>query len=110
MRAVAIAVLVERTGRWAHVYRVLFFIPVVVSLLASAMIWRWLYASNGLLNFMLTYLGFEPQGWLLSEALALPALIGLTIWKNLGFDLVLFSAGLQAIPDNLYEASSLSGL
>lgn len=107
--ALALAVMVERTGRWAALYRTLYFIPVVTSLMAASMIWRWLYASNGLLNFGLTTLGLEPQAWLLSEHLALPSLILLTIWKNLGFDLILFSAAIQAIPSNLYEASSLEG-
>ena len=51
----------------------------------------------------------EPQAWLLSEALALPSLIALTIWKNLGFDLILFAAALQAVPPDYYEASSLEG-
>lgn len=107
--ALWLAVLVERTGRWAMLYRTLYFIPVVTSLLATSMIFRWLYASNGLLNFMLAFLGLEPQAWLLSETWALPSLVGLTIWKNLGFDLILFSAALQAIPESYYEASSLEG-
>ncbi len=107
--ALGLAVLVERTGRWARLYRTLYFIPVVTSLLATSMIFRWLYASNGLLNFVLASVGVEPQAWLLSEALALPSLIALTVWKNLGFDLVLFSAALQAIPPEYYEASSLEG-
>jgi len=107
--ALLLAVLVEQTGRWAKVYRTLYFIPVVTSLLATSMIFRWLYASNGLINFVLIYFGLEPQAWLLSEALALPSLVALTIWKNLGFDLILFSAALQAIPQNFYEASSLEG-
>lgn len=107
--ALFFAVLVERTGRWAKVYRTLYFIPVVTSLMATSMIWRWLYAPNGLINYILTFFGVEAQPWLLSESLALPALIALTIWKNLGFDLVLFSAALQSIPEPYYEASSLEG-
>ena len=107
--ALWLAVLVERTGRWAKLYRTLYFIPVVTSLLATSMIFRWLYASNGLFNFILASFGLEPQAWLLSETWALPSLVGLTIWKNLGFDLILFSAALQAIPENYYEASSLEG-
>lgn len=107
--ALFLAVLVEQTGPWAKVYRTLYFIPVVTSLLATSMIWRWLYASNGLFNFILTYVGLPPQAWLLSESLALPSLIGLTVWKNLGFDLILFAAALQAIPTDYYEASSLEG-
>ena len=107
--ALFFAVLVERTGPWSKVYRTLYFIPVVTSLLATSMIWRWLYASNGLINFLLTYFGLDPQPWLLSDTLALPSLIGLTIWKNLGFDLILFSAALQAIPEDYYEVSRLEG-
>lgn len=107
--ALFLAVLVEKTGRWAKVYRTLYFIPVVTSLLATSMIWRWLYASNGLLNFLLTMVGLDPMAWLLSESLALPSLMAITIWKNLGFDLILFSAALQAISPDYYEASSLEG-
>ena len=107
--ALLLSVLVERTGKWAKLYRTLYFIPVVTSLLATSMIWRWLYASNGLINFLLTYFGLSSQSWLLSEQLALPSLMVLTIWKNLGFDLVLFAAGLQAIPDEFYEASRIDG-
>lgn len=107
--ALGLSVLVERTGRWAKFYRAVYFIPVVTSLLASTMVWRWLYASNGLLNYFLTVFGWSPQAWLLSENLALPSLIALTIWKNLGFDMVLFGAAIQAIPDSYYESSSLEG-
>jgi multiple sugar transport system permease protein len=107
--ALFFAVLVERTGRWAKIYRTLYFIPVVTSLMATSMIWRWLYAPDGLINFILTTVGLEAQPWLLGESLALPALIVLTIWKNIGFDLVLFSAALQSIPETYYEASSLEG-
>lgn len=104
-----LAVMVEKTGRWARVYRTMYFIPVVTSLMATAMIWRWLYASNGLINFAMTFVGLAPQGWLLSEHLALPSLIVLTIWKNLGFDMILFSAALQGVPGELYEASGIEG-
>ncbi|GAB5535893.1 MAG: sugar ABC transporter permease [Rubricoccaceae bacterium] len=107
--ALMVAVMVEKTGKWAGIYRTLYFIPVVTSLMATAMIWRWLYASNGLFNFLLTFVGLDPQAWLLSESLALPSLMALTIWKNLGFDLILFSAALQSIPEDLYEASRLDG-
>lgn len=107
--ALFLAVLVEQTGRWAKIYRTLYFIPVITSLMATTMIWRWLYASNGLFNFVLMFVGLDPQAWLLSEALALPSLIALTIWKYLGFDLILFTAALQAIPASYYEASSLEG-
>jgi multiple sugar transport system permease protein len=107
--ALFVAILVEWTGRWAKYYRTLYFIPVVTSLLATTMVWRWMYASNGLLNFVLTYWGLSPQAWLLSESLAMPSLIALTVWKNIGFDMVLFAAALQGIPASHYEASSLEG-
>lgn len=107
--ALLLAVLIERTGRWAGLYRTVYFLPVVTSLMAASMIWRWLYASNGLLNFMLTAVGQDPVAWLRSDALALPSLMVLQVWKNLGFDLVLFAAALQAIPEDYYQASSLEG-
>ncbi|RMF58965.1 MAG: sugar ABC transporter permease [Bacteroidetes bacterium] len=107
--ALVLAVMVEGTGRWARFYRTLYFIPVVTSLMATAMIWRWLYASNGLINYLLTFAGLPPQGWLLDEHLALPALMALTVWKNLGFDMVLFAAALQSIPAEYYEVSRLEG-
>ena len=107
--ALVIAVLIEQTGRWAWLYRIVYFIPVVTSLLAATMVWRWMYASNGLLNFLLSIVNQAPQAWLLSEHLALASLMALTIWKNLGFDMVLFAAALQAIPKSLYEASSIDG-
>ncbi len=107
--ALMLAVMIEHTGRWAKFYRTLYFIPVVTSLMATAMVWRWLYASNGLVNFVLTYVGLAPQGWLLDERLALPSLMVLTIWKNLGFDMILFAAALQSIPAAFYEVSRLEG-
>lgn len=107
--ALLLAIMVEHTGRWAKVYRTLYFIPVITSLLATSMIFRWIYASNGLMNFILTFFGLEPQAWLLSESLALPSLMALTIWKNLGFDLILFAAALQAIPQEYYEVSGMDG-
>lgn len=107
--ALGVAVLIEQTGRWATYYRTLYFIPVVTSLLAATMVWRWMYASNGLFNFILSLMDIPAQGWLLSEFLALPSLMALTIWKNLGFDMVLFAAALQAIPASFYEASSIEG-
>ena len=107
--ALGLAVLVERTGKWAKLYRTLYFIPVVTSLMATAMVWRWLYASNGLFNFLLGYVGLPAQPWLLSESLALTSLMLLTVWKNLGFDLILFSAAIQGISQDLYEAAHLDG-
>jgi multiple sugar transport system permease protein len=107
--ALFFAILIERSGRMAGFYRTLYFIPVVTSLLATSMIWRWLFASGGLVNYILAAVGLEPQAWLLSEALALPSLMALTVWKNLGFDMVLFAAALQAIPASYYEASSIDG-
>lgn len=107
--AITLAVFVESTGRWAKYYRTVYFIPVVTSLLATSMIWRWLYAPDGLFNFVLTWIGLSPQAWLLSESLALPSLIAITVWKNLGFDLILFAAAIQAIPSVYYEASSIDG-
>jgi multiple sugar transport system permease protein len=107
--ALFFAVLVERSGRFAGLYRTVYFVPVVTSLLATSMVWRYLFASNGLINYFLVAIGLAPKAWLLSEALALPSLMALTVWKNLGFDMVLFAAALQAIPTSYFEASRMDG-
>lgn len=86
------------------------FLPVVTPLVAIAVVWRWIYApSDGVLNQMLAGLGMEPRGWLSDPSLALPALIAMSVWKNIGFSMVIFLAGLQAIPRTMYEAAEIDG-
>lgn len=92
-------------------FRTGFFIPVITTMVAVAVIWRWLYNPQfGLINLALEKMGLEPQNWLGDERLALPSLILMAIWKNFGYNMVIFIAGLQAIPAVLYEAADIDGV
>jgi multiple sugar transport system permease protein len=90
--------------------RAIFFVPVITSSVAVAMIWRWLYNRDfGLINTGLIALGLPAIPWLSSTAWAMPAVILMAVWKRLGYDMVIYLAGLQAIPPQLYEAAEIDG-
>jgi putative chitobiose transport system permease protein len=120
--SMALAVLVNRQLPGIALFRAAFYTPVLVSLVVAAIAFRWLYAETGLLNGWLTTLfgpggwlalpggaGFRPIGFLTDPALALPAVMVVTLWKGLGYYMVIFLAGLQGIPAELYEAAALDG-
>jgi len=91
-------------------FKASFFMPVITTLVAVAVIWRWIYNPEyGLLNYVLKLLSLPTQDWLGSTKFALPALILMSVWKNFGYNMVIFLAGLQTIPKSLYEASSIDG-
>jgi len=91
-------------------FRTVYFLPVVTTLVAVAIVWRFLYHPRiGLLNHALEAVGLPALDWLGDPAFAMPAIIGLSVWKNFGFNLVIFAAALQAIPERLYEAARLDG-
>ena len=110
--SLALAVLVNRGLPGTHLMRGAFYTPVLVSIVVAAIAFRWLYAENGLINgWMAALLGesFTPIGFLTSPQLALPAVMLVTLWKGLGYYMVIFLAGLQGIPKELYEAAELDG-
>ncbi len=110
--SLALAVLVNRGLPGTHLMRGVFYTPVLVSIVVAAIAFRWLYAENGLINgWMAALLGesFTPIGFLTSPQLALPAVMLVTLWKGLGYYMVIFLAGLQGIPKELYEAAELDG-
>lgn len=91
-------------------FRLGYFSPVITSLVAVAVVWRYLYHPRfGLFNYLLSFAGVAPINWLGDPAWAMPALILLAVWKNFGYYMMIFLAGLQAIPDYLYEAARLDG-
>lgn len=86
------------------------FIPVVTTLVAVAIVWRYIYHPKfGLFNYILSFFGIDPIDWLGDPVFAMPAIIILTVWKNFGYNMILFIAGLQNIPKDLYEAADLDG-
>lgn len=110
--ALALAVLVNRQLPGIHWFRGAFYTPVLVSIVVAAIAFRWLYAENGLINgWLVALLGdrFSPIGFLTSPLLALPAVMLVTLWKGLGYYMVIFLAGLQGISPDLYEAAALDG-
>lgn len=96
--------------RFKGLFRVGYYLPVVTSIVAIAVVWRFVYQrDSGLLNGLLGLLGITGPNWLGSTSLALPALIVMIAWRGLGFQMVIFLAGLQAIPEALYEAARIDG-
>ena len=92
------------------VFRVGYYLPVVTSIVAIAVVWRLLLAEeSGLLNGILSIFGVDGPGWLTDERYALWSMIAMAIWRNLGFSMVIFLAGLQTIPADLYEAAEVDG-
>ncbi len=94
--------------RW---FRVAYYIPVVISIVVAGIAWKWLYAENGLLNQVLKLLGLSQDGipWLTSPQWAIFSVMAVTVWKGLGYYMVIYLAGLQAIPADLYEAAAIDG-
>jgi putative chitobiose transport system permease protein len=110
--ALTLAVLVNRILPGVHILRAALYTPVLVSIVVAAIAFRWLYAENGLINGWLGALfgqGFIPIDFLTNPFLALPSVMLVTLWKGLGYYMVIFLGGLQGIPTELYEAAELDG-
>jgi multiple sugar transport system permease protein len=100
----------HRLVRFKGLFRSLLFLPVVTTLVAIAVVWRYLYHPRyGFLNYLLGLLGLGPIDWLGDPDWAMPAIILMAIWKNFGFNMIIFIAGLQSIPARLYEAAVIDG-
>ena len=100
----------SRLIRYKSLFRVLYFVPVVTSMVAISFVWKWMYNPRyGLINLALEAVGFTGQSWLSSPTLALPSVAIMMIWQGVGFYMVLFIAGLQGIPETLYEAATIDG-
>ncbi len=96
--------------RFRTVFRVGYYLPVITSIVAIAVVWRFLLNPDvGLINSILGAIGISGPNWLANPALAMPSIIAMAVWRNLGFAMVVFIAGLQAIPAVLYEAASIDG-
>lgn len=108
--ALAIAVVLNSgIGRLKGFFRASFFAPVVTSIVAVAVVWRYLYRDDGLINAALLAIGIDGPNWLSDPAWAMPAMIIMAAWRNIGIPMVIFLAGLQAMPNELYEAARVDG-
>ena len=100
----------SKLARFKGFYRTALFAPVVTTLVAVAVVWRYLlHTRYGLVNYALTELGLPSVDWLGDPAWAMPAIMLMSVWKNFGYNMVILLAGLQAIPEDLYEAARLDG-
>ena len=104
------AIAVNQRIRGIEIFRTIYFLPVITSTAIIAIVWTFLFDPDiGLLAYYLKFLGFTTQGWLRDPNYAMPAVILVSIWKNMGFNMVIFLAGLQSISESLYEAASIDG-
>ena len=108
--SLGLALLVNQRVMGVGIFRTIFYAPVMAPIVAVALVWVLFYDPTiGLFNYLLRLLGLPPERWLTSSALAMPSIILMSLWKGLGLNMVIFLAGLQAIPQELHEAASLDG-
>ncbi len=97
-------------ARFRPFFRTALFAPVVTTLVAVAVVWRYLFQTRyGLVNFALAQIGIDPVDWLGDPHMAMPTIILLAVWKNFGYNMVIFLANLQTIPDDIYAAARIDG-
>lgn len=107
-----VAVLVNQPLRGVNVFRTVYYLPVVTSMVIAGIMWKWMYTENGILNYVITSvvpLIDEPVQWLTNPDTALYSVMVVTIWKGIGYYMVIYLAGLQTIPGELYEAATIDG-
>jgi putative chitobiose transport system permease protein len=109
--SICLAIVVNRKLRGIHIFRALYFVPAVSGSIAIGLSWRWLFDRNGFINGILQSLGVidTPIQWLAEPGLVLPIAMLLTIWAGIGYYSVIFLAGLQNIPEELYDAARIDG-
>jgi ABC-type sugar transport system permease subunit/ABC-type glycerol-3-phosphate transport system substrate-binding protein len=108
--SLSVALMLHKRLKGLGFLRTLYFLPGVSSFVAIALVWMWIYhPSFGAANFFLTSLGFEPSQWLNSEKTAMLSVMIFSIWLGLGYQMVIFLAGLQGIPEELYDAARIDG-
>jgi len=108
--ALGLATLMNRKLRGINLLRAIYFFPVTASIVAVSLLWSWMYTPNfGIINYTLGQFGLPALKWLVDPNLAMPSVVLMSIWRGLGFNIVVFLAGLQGIPKDLYEAAELDG-
>jgi putative chitobiose transport system permease protein len=106
-----LAILVNQQVKGISFFRSAYYVPVVTSMVVVGIMWKWVYADTGILNYFLQSIGIinEPVHWLTSTSTSIFAVMAVTIWKGLGYYMVIYLAGLQSIPSDLYEAADIDG-
>lgn len=104
-----LAILINQKIKGVTLYKILIYLPVIVSIVVAAIAFKWLYADQGILNYLVTKLGMEPIGWLTDPNYALYSVIIVTIWKGIGYYMIIYLAALMSVPKELYEACDIDG-
>lgn len=104
-----LAILINQKIKGVTLYKILIYLPVIVSIVVAAIAFKWLYADQGILNYVVTSLGFKPIGWLTDPNFALYSVIIVTIWKGIGYYMIIYLASLMSVPNELYEACDIDG-
>lgn len=104
-----LAILINQKIKGVTLYKILIYLPVIVSIVVAAIAFKWLYADQGILNYLVTRLGIEPIGWLTDPNFALYSVIIVTIWKGIGYYMIIYLAALMSVPKELYEACDIDG-
>lgn len=109
--SILLATLLDRNIKGVKIFRTAYFIPVVTSLVSVAITWKWIFNSDGIINLLLKNTGIinNSIGFLTNPNLALFSVMFVTLWKGLGYYMIIYLAGLQSIPNNLYEAAKIDG-
>jgi putative chitobiose transport system permease protein len=109
--SIGLAIVVNRAMRGIHIFRALYFVPAVSGSIAIGLAWTWMFDRNGIINSTLQSLGIidQPIQWLSNPSMVLPIAMLLTIWAGVGYYSVIFLAGLQNIPEELYDAARIDG-
>ena len=108
--AILLAVLLNSKIKGKHVYRTIFFLPMVAAPAAVTMVWKWLYNTDfGLINFVLGKMGIGPVNWIEDPKIAMYSIALIGIWSTVGYSMILILAGLQEIPKDYYEAAKIDG-
>lgn len=104
-----LAIMVNQKIRGITLYKLLIYLPVIVSIVVAAIAFKWLYAQSGILNYVIGLLGFNPVGWLTDPRFALFSVIIVTVWKGIGYYMMIYLAALMSAPKDLYEACEVDG-
>ena len=107
--ALGLASALNQQLRGISLVRTAYFLPLVTSATAVALVWLWIYSPAGPLNRLLISVGLSPQRWIADPTLAMPSIIAMSIWQGLPANVIIFLAGLQAIPSEYYDAASVDG-
>ncbi len=104
-----LAILINQKIRGITLYKILLYLPVIVSIVVAAIAFKWLYATQGILNYILTLMNLKPAGWLVDPNFALFSVAVVTIWKGIGYYMMIYLASLMSVPQDLYEACDIDG-